>query len=310
MSGAAPAAPALNGPPAGPCLAGALRAGVGHVGGHGSGGVAHHREEDGGQQDHAEPAGHDPGGPLARRQAGCRRAGAADRWAGRTGGRTGPGATARPGSRRRCAPRGSRRRRCRSCPRRRCRRPGRRKGRRSSRQKRTPMPKPGKGRPGPYPTTTPGISFSGHRASFPRHLPGTETSRHGARQAAVERRGRTPQPRQLPDRPQRGPEGGPARGLEALRRRFHAAAVHRHHGHQQERRGAAQPVRQGARRGDHVRRVLDRGVRADRGVGHAAQARSRHLPDPPVRRRGRPGGAAPVRHLHARTSSRSPGVRA
>ena len=36
-----------------------------------------------------------------------------------------------------------------------------------------------------------------------------------------------------------------------------------------------QPVREGARRRDHVRRLLDRGVRADRGVGHAPQARSR-----------------------------------
>src|SRR6185295_5137247 len=35
----------------------------------------------------------------------------------------------------------------------------------------------GKRTPGPYPTTTPGISFSGHRASFPRH-----PTRHGDRQ--------------------------------------------------------------------------------------------------------------------------------
>ena len=86
--------------------------------------------------------------------------------------------------------------------------------------------------------------------------------------------------------------------LAPLRRGLHPAAVHRHPGHQQERRGAPQPVRQGARRRDHVRRLLDRGLRADRGVGHAAQARPAHLPDPAVRRRGRPGRPAAVRHLH------------
>ena len=58
---------------------------------------------------------------------------------------------------------------------------------------------------------------------------------------------------------------------EQAERPLHALAVHRHSRHQQERRDSVVAVREGAGRRHHVRRVVDRGVRAHRGVGHAAR---------------------------------------
>ena len=80
-----------------------------------------------------------------------------------------------------------------------------------------------------------------------------------------------------------------------------AAAVHRHPRDDQERRDPRPAVRGRARRQDHVRRLVDRGLRAHRGVGHVPAARPLDVPRLPVagddRREGR---ADDLRHLHAR----------
>src|SRR5437667_12727311 len=54
-------------------------------------------------------------------------------------------------------------------------------------------------------------------------------------------------------------------------------AVHRYSGHHQERRDSRPAVRGSTRRKDHVRRLLDRGIRPDRGIGHAPEAGSQHV---------------------------------
>ena len=62
------------------------------------------------------------------------------------------------------------------------------------------------------------------------------------------------------------------RARRARRREVPPPAVHRHPGRDQERRGPRPPVRRGPRRRRAVRRLVDRGVRAHRRVGHVPRS--------------------------------------
>ena len=60
----------------------------------------------------------------------------------------------------------------------------------------------------------------------------------------------------------------------------------------------------------HVRRFIDRGVRAHRGVGHAARPGSEHVPRVPLGRRTQSCGASHLRHHAAERRRRSRAIRA
>ena len=282
------------------------RAGVRHVGHLRRGGFGHHVVDDGADQQEAHRAGEDPGGALG---AGPPRPSAPAGLAAAVA-EPGLGPQGWPGIGRSFAVRGSRRRRYRTFPRPRRRRPDRRRrwvGRSFreeayTRRMRVGRPRSGSERsavaslpPARLPFTL--VRRLGRRLSLTLHR-GARS--HGACQTPAVRQRRPAESGRIPDRPARRGKGRRAGPDPPLRSGFPPPPVHRHPGHQQERRGAAQPVREGAGRRDHVRRLVHRGVRADRRVGHAAQARPRHLPHPALRRRGRPGRPAAVRHLHPR----------
>ena len=87
--------------------------------------------------------------------------------------------------------------------------------------------------------------------------------------------------------------------VRQARRAVPAPPVHGHPRDHQERRGPAVAVREGARRRDPVRRLFDRGLHADRGIGHGPRARPRHVPHLPVVAPEREGRPPRLRHHRA-----------